>query len=209
MRRRVAKLAPHGRLEWDELDQRSDLIASRLLDGLDGAQRTELVTALRTADRLLRLTSISMAIVDSESPAARDAMRAYFAELDQRFPTGFDVGDGHDDELASMRAPTGGFVIVDDAGSAVGCGGLRRIDDFTAEIKRMWLHESLRGLGMGKRLLARLEQLAADLGYGIVVLDTNAVLTQAVSMYEGAGYESIERYNDNPYAQRWFRKQLC
>jgi len=41
VRRRVAKLAPHGRLEWDELDQRSDLIVSRLLDGLDGAQRTD------------------------------------------------------------------------------------------------------------------------------------------------------------------------
>jgi hypothetical protein len=41
-----------------------------------------------------------------------------------------------------------------------------------------------------------------------VVLDTNASLTEATAMYESAGYLPTERYNDNPYAQRWFRKTL-
>jgi hypothetical protein len=41
-----------------------------------------------------------------------------------------------------------------------------------------------------------------------VVLDTNETLTEAISMYERAGYRPIERYNDNPDAQHWFAKDL-
>jgi ribosomal protein S18 acetylase RimI-like enzyme len=53
-----------------------------------------------------------------------------------------------------------------------------------------------------------LEDRAAELGYREVYLDTNGSLTEAIAMYERAGYRSIERYNDNPYAQRWFAKRL-
>ncbi len=207
-RRRIATLTTPGRAEWAELDRRSDRVARSVLAPLDAAQQRELADALATADRLLRLTTVSFKVVEPDCADALASMRAYFAELDERFPGGFDVGDGFGDELDEMRAPTGAFVLVDDAGHARGCGGLHRFDERTAEIKRMWLHPSLRGLGTGKRLLGRLETLAVELGYRAVVLDTNEVLTQALAMYHAAGYESIERYNDNPYAQRWFAKQL-
>ena len=207
-RRRVASLTATGRREWDELDRRSELIAHRLLESLNIEQQAELTAALRTADRLLRLATISMSIVEPDSPGALMSMRAYFAELDERFPTGFNAGDDFDAQLDAMRAPSGGFVVVDDGGEPVGCGGLVCIEGETVEIKRMWLDASLRGLGVGKQLLARLEARASDLGYRVVVLDTNAVLTRAISMYEHAGYGAIERYNDNPYAQHWFRKEL-
>lgn len=207
-RRRSVRLTEAGRLEWGELDDRSDANARRVLAPLTTAQQAELVAALAKADRLLRLTTVSLEAVEPDSAGALSAMESYFAELDRRFAEGFDVGADFDAELDSMREPTGGFVVVDDDGTVVGCGGLHRIDDQTAEIKRMWLDSSLRGLGVGARLLARLEELALALGYSVVVLDTNAVLTQAISMYERAGYEPIERYNDNPYAHHWFRKTL-
>ena len=57
-------------------------------------------------------------------------------------------------------------------------------------------------------MLGPLEEPAIDFGYRRIVLDTNAVLTEAIAMYHSAGYQSIERYNDNPYAQRWFAKDL-
>ena len=91
---------------------------------------------------------------------------------------------------------------------AVGCGGLKRINDTTGEIKRMWVHPDWRGLGLGRRLLAELEAAAERMGYARVVLDTNETLTEAIALYDRAGYYSIERYNDNPYAQRWFAKEL-
>ena len=46
------------------------------------------------------------------------------------------------------------------------------------------------------------------MGHGVVRLDTNGTLVEAIAMYERAGYRPIERYNDNPYAQAFFEKRL-
>jgi hypothetical protein len=46
------------------------------------------------------------------------------------------------------------------------------------------------------------------MGHDVVRLDTNATLTEALGLYAGAGYDPIERYNDNPYAERFFEKRL-
>ncbi len=50
--------------------------------------------------------------------------------------------------------------------------------------------------------------MTADLGHTTVRLDTNGTLVEAIAMYERAGYRHIGRYNDNPYAQAWFEKEL-
>jgi ribosomal protein S18 acetylase RimI-like enzyme len=82
------------------------------------------------------------------------------------------------------------------------------LDDETAEIKRMWISAEVRGRGLGKRLLARLEDEVRAGGRSAVLLDTNGALTEAIAMYESAGYRATTRYNDNPYAERWFSKRL-
>lgn len=207
-RRRIARLTDAGRCAWDELDRRSDAIAADLLEPLTTAQTTRLVEALETVDRLLGCSSIVTEMVDPSSVLADHARRRYFAELDERFRDGFDATDDSADERSRMAPPRGAFLVLLDDGVVVGCGGLHRLDGGPAEIKRMWLDPRLRGLGMGRRLLADLESAARDLGCSDVVLDTNDVLTEAIAMYRAAGYEPTERYNDNPYADLWFRKQL-
>ena len=72
----------------------------------------------------------------------------------------------------------------------------------------MWVDDAWRGAGLGSRMLRELEALGVRLGHTRVVLDTNRTLVEAIAMYERAGYTPIERYNDNPYAQAWFEKQL-
>jgi N-acetylglutamate synthase-like GNAT family acetyltransferase len=109
---------------------------------------------------------------------------------------------------AMMNAPIGTFLIAQRSGEVVGCGGVQFLDERTGEIKRMWVSPAARGIGVGKLLLARLEQEAASTGLSRVVLDTNDALAEAIAMYLGSGYTVIERYNDNPYAQRWFEKLL-
>lgn len=209
-RRRVATLTRAGTDAWNDLDQRSDDIARKLLDPLTSGQRGELSDALTRAQRLLRVASISLREVAPDGDAAMSAMRAYVDELDRRFPERFDIGTGFDPpELAEMASPTGTFVVVEEDGEALGCGGLRRLDDDTAEVKRMWLHPSLRGLGVGRRILGHLESAAAELGYSTVMLDTHATLETAAAMYASAGYERVDRYNDNPYGQLFFRKELA
>jgi GNAT superfamily N-acetyltransferase len=152
--------------------------------------------------------SLAFVMSDPASPDARQAMSSYFAELNDRFPTGFDAGDALTADPIAFQAPHGAFVIVSDGAASVGCGGIQRMDATTGEIKRMWIHADSRGIGLGRRLLDHLELVARQLGYTRVVLDTNATLTVAIAMYEHAGYDPIERYNDNPYAQRWFGKNL-
>ena len=70
-------------------------------------------------------------------------------------------------------------------------------------------HERLEvGDGLGRRLLAELERHARDAGVRTLRLDTNRALTEAIGLYRAAGYEEIERFNDEPHAHHWFAKSL-
>ena len=162
--------------------------------------------ALATADLLVRAATVDIRSVHPGSPEAKQAVQSYFDELDARFPTGFDPGDHHDDE--HMAPGAGAFVVASSDGEPVACGGVQELEPGVGEIKRMWVHQGWRGAGLGSRLLRHLEQVAADLGHTTVRLDTNGTLVEAIAMYERAGYRHIGRYNDNPYAQAWFEKQL-
>ncbi len=207
-RQRIVVLTAAGRREWQRLDRRSDDVARQLVDPLSQRQRAELAAALATADRLLRAATVEIERVDPGSPGARHALQRYFAELDTRFRTGFDPHAGGADDVAPMRPPHGAFLVVRSEQATVGCGAVQRVDDDTDEIKRMWIDPEWRGLGLGARLLSTLEATARAHGRRRVVLDTNESLSEAIAMYGRAGYHTTERYNANPYAQRWFAKDL-
>lgn len=208
-RRRTVELTSLGRAAWDDLDRRSDELACRIVAPLTERQRDELATALATADRLLRAATVTFDVVDPEDPDALASLRAYFDELDVRFAGGFDPGDTLTADAPSMRSPRGTFVVAHSDDEPVACGGVVRVDEATGEIKRMWVHPDWRGVGLGRRMLNELETHVARLGCSRVVLDTNAVLTEAITMYERAGYTAVDRYNENPYAMHWFARDLA
>jgi ribosomal protein S18 acetylase RimI-like enzyme len=151
---------------------------------------------------------VTFSVVDAASDEARWAMTQYFNELEARFPDGFDSSTAFDEAAAGLNPPNGAFVVVTHADELVGCGAIQFLDSASAEIKRMWVDPQRRGLGLGKRLLAHLEGEIQASGRSTVVLDTNQSLTEAIAMYRSCGYEPIDRYNDNPYAQLWFGKRL-
>jgi GNAT superfamily N-acetyltransferase len=151
---------------------------------------------------------MDIAAVPGGSDEARWAMAAYFAELDARFPNGFDPGDAIDEAAALYNPPTGLFLVARVDGETAGCGGVVHLDATTAEIKRMWVAPPWRGRGVGRAILAALERHAHDAGRTRIVLDTNGTLLEARAMYEAAGYSTTERYNDNPYAEHWYVKEL-
>ena len=72
----------------------------------------------------------------------------------------------------------------------------------------MWVAETARGLGVGRRILSELEQRARDRGVGMVRLETNGTLREASGLYRSAGYVEVEAFNDEPYAHHWFEKRL-
>jgi DNA-binding MarR family transcriptional regulator/GNAT superfamily N-acetyltransferase len=207
-RRRRVLLTRRGRSTWSRLERRSDALAGTLLAPLTERQRSRLTEALATADLLVRAATVRLGEVDPTDALAVAAVDSYFAELDRRFPGGFDAATARAGDATALGAGTGRFVVATSDGQPVACGGVQRIGEGVGEIKRMWVDPAWRGAGLGARLLRHLEGLAADLGHGVVRLDTNGVLREAITMYERAGYRRIERYNDNPYAEAWFEKRL-
>jgi DNA-binding MarR family transcriptional regulator len=201
-RRRWVELTRAGRTAYRDLERRSERLAAGLVAPLTDRQRARLVDALATADLLVRAATVQLRAVKPADPMARQATGYYFAELNERFPDGFDPG-GPD-----AAEPGAGYVVAVSDGEPVAHGGVRPLDNGTAEIKRMWVHPDWRGAGLGARMLRHLEQMARDRGHDRVVLDTNATLTEAMAMYKRAGYRRIRRYNANPYAQAWFAKDL-
>ncbi|GAB3781926.1 bifunctional helix-turn-helix transcriptional regulator/GNAT family N-acetyltransferase [Nocardioides ungokensis] len=208
-RRRLATLTTRGRREWQTLEDRSERLAHDLVAPLSESQRARLDEALATAELLVRAATLELESIPGDSPEAVAAVSAYFDELDRRFPGGFDPGDAWTHDAEAFAPPHGVFVAARDEERVVGCGGVQRLDPDTAEIKRMWIHPDWRGAGLGSRLLRHLEERAAGLGHRRVRLDTNGTLTEAIGMYGRAGYRPTERYNDNPYAQAWFEKELA
>ena len=208
LRRRRVALTPNGRSTYRRLDNRSERLAEGILQPLSERQRDRLTTALATADLLVRAATIQLRRVDPRSALAMRAVDQYFAELNSRFPSGFDAAAARAADAAAATDGASVFVVANSDGLPVGCGGVQRLTATSGEIKRMWVHRAWRGAGLGSRLLRHLEAAAGELGYQTVRLDTNGTLTDAIALYERAGYHHIARYNDNPYAQVWLEKNL-
>ena len=93
-------------------------------------------------------------------------------------------------------------------GRAIGCGAVLFHDGAPAYVKRMWVDDAVRGMGVGRRILAALEDAAREHGAASVTLETNASLTEAIAMYRASGYVEVEPFNDEVYADHWFEKPL-
>ncbi|MER7010001.1 GNAT family N-acetyltransferase [Saccharopolyspora sp. NPDC000359] len=143
-----------------------------------------------------------------DSPDAQEALRQYVAELDRRFPDGFDTSRAAPPAKADFVPPAGVFLVVRVDDRVLGCGALRTGPGATGEIRRMWISPELRGRGAGRALLAELEAQARQLGCERVRLDTAAELREARGLYDSAGYREIPAYNDNEYARHWYEKAL-
>ncbi|MCU1345993.1 MAG: hypothetical protein JWL70_2259, partial [Acidimicrobiia bacterium] len=111
-------------------------------------------------------------------------------------------------EVNDYNPPAGVFLAAWAHGVVVGCGALRRLDESVGEIKRMWIDPNWRGQGNGVRLMTALEDHARRLRFRLLRLDTSAQLIEAVRLYEGRGYQRIERYNDNLDADSFYEKAL-
>jgi DNA-binding MarR family transcriptional regulator/GNAT superfamily N-acetyltransferase len=207
-RRRVVMPTAKGRRAVGRLEERSEERAAALVAPLGESQRRRLVESLAAAERLIRAATCVFEPVDVASEEAATAVGRYFAELDGRFPGGFDPSVGAPSDLDAVRPPQGAFLVARIDESVVACGGVQRHSRTIGEVKRMWVDPRWRGCGLGVRTLAALEGAARELGYREVYLDTNDALTEAIAMYDAAGYRRIDRYNDNPYAQAWFAKRL-
>ncbi|MFJ7075996.1 GNAT family N-acetyltransferase [Streptomyces sp. NPDC098781] len=206
-RLRMIELTPAGRVEVKEQNRRAHAAAAGLLEGLSEPQRTTLTEAMATAQRLLRLAGITVTLVDGAAPDARACLDAYAADIDERFPEGFDKADLVRPEEVSGDA--GAFFVAYEEGRPVGCGALRCLEPGVGEIRHVWVDPAARRLGLARRLLTALETEARTRHLNVVRLDTHAALTEAQAMYRACGYTEIPAYVDHVYASHWFEKRLA
>ncbi|MBF4160116.1 GNAT family N-acetyltransferase [Nocardioides acrostichi] len=158
--------------------------------------------------QLARAATVSIERRPDDDPDVVECVTRYVAELDRRTPGGFRLADGD-----ALLDPGGHYLLAVSQGRPVAVGGVRALpllstEVSTAEVKRMWVAEDWRGAGLGARMLRHLERRALDLGHRRVLLDTKRHLTEAVTLYERAGYREVERYNDNAAAELFFEKTL-
>ena len=159
-------------------------------------------------ERLKTAAMVKFAPIDPAHPHARRCLNAYFSELDSRFDTGFDPARSIPADDEELRPPAGLLLVATLRGDPIGCGALKFHGDEPAELKRMWVAESARGLGVGRRLLSELEENAAKRGVRVLRLETNRTLIEAISLYRSAGYVEVAPFNDETYAHHWFEKRI-
>jgi len=205
---RTARLTPAGRAELAELDRRSDDLATSILRPLNDNQRGRLVAAMGEVERLLVASMVDVTIADPRHPDARHCLQAYVDELAGRFDYGFDPGRSISAGDEEITLPAGLLLVATLHAEPVGCGALKLHPDGCAEVKRMWVAPAVRGLGLGRRLLAELESQATARGVHTLRLETNRSLTEAIGLYRAAGFREVYPFNDEPYAHHWFEKTV-
>lgn len=205
---RFARLTAAGLMELREIDRRSDEVAQGILGTLSEGQRARLVAAMDEVHRLLSFAALVIEPVDPQGPEARWCLARYYEELAERFETGFEASNSTVADPSAFRSPHGLFLVGSIDGRPVACGGLKLMGEGVAYLKRMWVDGSVRGLGLGRRLLAALERVSADRGCDVIQLETNRALGEAIQLYRSAGYREVAPFNDEVYAHHWFEKRL-
>ena len=144
----------------------------------------------------------------ADRPPAADLIAAMVAEMATLYGP-IDVPGMPSATPADFTPPHGTFLVgFDDGGTPVCAGGVKRLDDGAAEIKRMYVVPAARGRGLARVLLRALEDAAREIGYGTVRLDTGPLQPHAQALYESAGYRPIGNFNANPVAAYWGEKRL-
>ena len=117
---RLARRTPAGDAEVAELDRLSDELAQGLLAPLSDRQRTQLLDAVATVERLLTAGMVEIAPADAAGDDVRFCVESYFAELDRRMDHGFDAARSRYGDIAefveqlTQPCPRRRFVVHDE-----------------------------------------------------------------------------------------------
>lgn len=89
------------------------------------------------------------------------------------------------------------LAYIDDTAAA--CAGLKKYSEQDAEVKRVWVEPAYRGNGLGTAIMEQIERKARAEGFQRTILQTRAIMTEAVGLYQKLGYRQIPCYP--PYDQ--------
>ena len=137
---------------------------------------------------------IMVAAEPIESPDAQRLIAALDAHLASRYSP--EQRFGPNLKPSQLASGLGTFLVARLDGRAVGCGAVRLLDPATVEVKRMYVEPELRGRGVAKEILARLESTARELGARRAVLETGVYQDEAIGLYRRAGYKEVDCWGE-------------
>jgi GNAT superfamily N-acetyltransferase len=149
-----------------------------------------------------------------ESIGGRAILRAYLADVVGRFHGRTLSGDELDAAVSEFPSddlvPPDGLLLVAWLGDqAIGCAGLRLLDDVTGTVSRVFVTTPHRRRGVARLLMQRLEAHASQNGLRRLRLDTRHDLSEARALYAAIGFHEVTAFNNEPYAQHWFERALA
>jgi ribosomal protein S18 acetylase RimI-like enzyme len=152
-----------------------------------------------------------MELVLDDTPSLEEVallFREYAASLG--FALDFQDFDGELESLPGVYAPPRGLLLLARCnGEPAGCVALRPFEAGTAEVKRLYVRDRFRGLGVGRQLATALIAAARALGYTRVRLDTVPSMGAAQTLYRSLGFREIDAYTVNPIpGARFFELEL-
>jgi GNAT superfamily N-acetyltransferase len=150
---------------------------------------------------------LTLAVEPADTETSRELQQRFFAEIASRYP-GWTPDRSPTADPADLGPPRGAWVVAYLDGRAVGCAGLKAVDDETAEIRRVFLNGSVRGRGIGRQLLREVEAHARRLGYRRARLTTGNRQPEALALFRAAGYRDVPAFNSDPFASYWMEKSL-
>ncbi len=130
-------------------------------------------------------------MIERADPAiARELILEYAAS------TGVDLSfQNLSDEIAALDTFYEAIFVADET---AGCVALRKIDNETCEMKRLYVRPQFRGRNIGRDLVARVIEEARTRGYKRMRLDTLPTMTAAMELYRSFGFVEIAPYRHNP-----------
>jgi ribosomal protein S18 acetylase RimI-like enzyme len=136
--------------------------------------------------------TIPRALIRAAEPADLETVRDLFRE----YADSLEVDLSFQDFESELADPLGFYEVVLLADE--GCVGLRRIDERTCEMKRLYVRPVARGSGLGRRLAKAVIAAARARGYERMLLDTLPTMTAAQGLYESLGFRETTPYRHNP-----------
>ena len=142
-------------------------------------------------------------IIRREHPGAKEAS-LLIAELDAYLGPLYPKESQHGYSIEKLVEQQVEFFVLYLQGKPAGCGGVQILDDPDdpglryGELKRMYVRNQFRGLGLAKRLLAHLEQTASGRGATRMLLETGIHQPEAIALYEKCGYYRIPPFGSYP-----------
>jgi len=158
---------------------------------------TKLVKFASKKNSYLKLINIFQAFTAEHVQMTRDLFIEYANSLDIDL-----CFQNFDKELAGLPGdyspPSGRLLLVEYEKKIAGCIALRKIDNRTCEMKRLYVKPEFRGLKIGKTLAEKIFEEARIIGYKKMRLDTLPQMLEAINMYKSLGFKEIEPYRYNP-----------